>query len=208
MIGLMKIMRPVVGKSTFTRSKIGINAYRSFSLSSRVGEIERKHNYETEAIITTDPITGKKIFKKPMTINTELPDDPRPKERMQSILTFLVFAAGMTAACLGIFNYEKVSSPIMNATMYFLRRSDHARELLGNKIRYDGLFPWIYGEVNTMKGIVDCETSICGDKGAALMVLKAEKKSDEKFTIIQWLLLGENGEVVDLTNDVSVDLSF
>lgn len=185
-----------------------ILSFRTFSITSNKLAISRKHNYETEATITVDPKTGEKTFKKPMTINTELPDDPRPKERLQSILTFLVFAAGMTAACLGIFNYEKVSSPIMNATMYFLRRSSHARELLGNKITYDGMFPWISGEVNTMKGIVDCQTQICGDKDSALMILKAEKNHEDKFIIIQWLLIGSNGDVVDLTNDASVDLSF
>lgn len=200
---MLRAFRPVT-----RTSQMGIHARRAFSVSQTGKAIHRKHNYETEAIISVDPVTGEKIFKKPMTINTELPDDPRPQQRMQSILTFLVFAAGMTAACLGIFNYEKVSSPIMNATMYFLRRSDDARELLGNKITYDGLFPWIDGEVNTMKGIVDCSTSICGDKSSALMILKAEKKADEKFTIIQWLLIGENGEIVDLTNDASVDLYF
>lgn len=181
---------------------------RAFSITSSKLAISRKHNYETEATITVDPVTGEKVFKKPMTINTELPDDPRPKERLISILTFLAFATGMTAACVGIFNYEKVSSPIMNATMYFLRRSSHARELLGNKITYDGMFPWISGEVNTMKGVVDCKTQISGDKDSALMILKAEKNHEDKFAIVQWLLIGSNGDVVDLTNDASVDLSF
>jgi cytochrome c oxidase assembly factor 1 len=187
---------------------IPISSLRSFTNSSVISNIKRVHNYEADAEIIVDPITGVKTMKKPMTINTELPDDPRPKQRIQSILTFLVFAVGMTAACVGIFNYEKVSSPIMNATMYFLRRSDHARELLGSKITYDGLYPWISGEVNTMKGLVDCSTRICGDKGSALMILKAEKNSEERFRIIQWLLIGANGEVVDLTNDASVDLFF
>lgn len=204
---MLRVLRPFA-TAALAKNQMGIHARRAFSVSLTWKAIQRKHNYETEATITIDPVTGKKLFKKPMTINTELPDDPRPQQRMQAILTFLVFAAGMTVACLGIFNYEKVSSPIMNATMYFLRRSEHARELLGSKITYDGLFPWIYGEVNTMKGMVDCTTSICGDKSSALMVLKAEKKADDKFTIIQWLLIGENGEVVDLTNDASVDLFF
>lgn len=209
MIGMIRTMmiRPNVNRfPQIVKNQIGINVYRTFSLSSKVKEFERKHNYEIDAKIITDPITGKKIFQKPMTWNTELPEDPRPKERMQKILTFLVFAIGMTAACIGIFNYEKVSSPVMNATMYFLRRSEHARQLLGGKITYDGLFPWISGEVNTMKGVVNCETNICGDKGSALMVLKAERMPNEKFVIIQWLLLGENGEIIDLTNDASVDL--
>lgn len=204
---MLRILRPLV-KVPFAHNQMAVTARRAFSMSYPTYKITRKHNYETEATFTVDPVTGKKSMKNPMTINTELPDDPRPKERMQSVLTFLVFAAGMTAACLGIFNYEKVSSPIMNATMYFLRRSDHARELLGGKITYDGLFPWIWGEVNTMKGIVDCSADICGDKGSARMILKAEKKADDRFTIVQWLLIGKNGEIVDLTSDASVDLFF
>lgn len=187
---------------------IGLSSRRCLTVTAAKLAVSRKHNYETEFTVSVDPVTGEKTFKKPMTMNTELPDDPRPLQRMQGILTFLVFAAGMTAACLGIFNYEKVSSPIMNATMYFLRRSAHSRELLGNRITYDGLFPWISGEVNTMKGIVDCSAQVCGDKGSALMILKAEKNHDDKFKIIQWLLVGENGDIVDLTNDATVDLTF
>lgn len=212
---MIRVLRPITRNIGFTKKNVGLgntfstSSLRTFSLTTQLkDEIKRKHNYETEATITIDPKTGKKIFKKPMTINTDLPEDPRPKERMKSILTFLVFAVGMTTACLGIFNYEKVSSPVMTATMYFIRRSESARNLLGSKITYDGLFPWISGEVNTMKGLVDCSTSIVGDKSSALMVLKAEKKANDRFTITQWLLIGENGDIVDLTNDASVDLSF
>lgn len=190
------------------RSAVGIPFWRSFSMTTKQMQISRKHNYETEATITIDPLTGKKIFNKPMTINTELPEDPRPKQRFNALANFVVFAVGMTLACAGIFNYEKTSSPIMNATMYFIRRSKDARELLGSKITYDGIIPWISGEVNTMKGVVNCTTRISGDKSSALMVLKAEKKEDERFTIHEWVLYGDDGTIVDLAKDASVDLVF
>lgn len=190
-----------IARRSLCRQPQSISLFRSYA-------VQRIRNYEAESKIIVDPVTGVKTLKKPMTMNTELPDDPRPKQRFQSVATFLVFALGLTAASVGIFNYEKVSSPVMNATMYFLRRSQQARELLGNQITYDGLFPWISGEVNSMKGVVDCSTKIAGDKGSALMILKAEKKPDEKFTIIQWLLIGDNGEIVNLVDDASVDLAF
>ncbi|AWU75889.1 hypothetical protein CAS74_004637 [Pichia kudriavzevii] len=189
-------------------NKLALMSMRTFSTAKQQFAISRKHNYETDATISIDPITGKKIFKKPMTINTELPDDPRPKQRFQSALAFVVFAVGMTAACAGIFNYEKTSSPIMNATMYFLRRSKDARELLGRKITYDGMIPWIHGEVNTMKGVVDCYTYISGDKASAKMILKAEKDSQDRFVIREWTLTSDDGRVVDLSSDASVDLVF
>lgn len=195
-------------RSFITKKTVGITSIRSFSKISTQCQISRKHNYETEATIKIDPITGEKKFIKPMTINTELPEDPRPKQRLNAIANFVVFAIGMTLACAGIFNYEKTSSPIMNATMYFIRRSKDARELLGSKITYGGTIPWISGEVNTMKGVVDCRTRIAGDKSSALMILKAEKKSDERFTIHEWILQGDDGTVVDLAKDASVDLIF
>lgn len=192
----------------FIKKTVGITSIRAFSRTTQQFQISRKHNYETEAKITVDPVTGEKKFIKPMTINTELPEDPRPKQRFNAVINFVVFAVGMTIACAGIFNYEKTSSPIMNATMYFIRRSKDARELLGSKITYDGIVPWISGEVNTMKGVVDCSARISGDKSSALMVLKAEKKADERFTINEWILYGDNGTIVDLAKDASVDLVF
>ncbi|TID30374.1 hypothetical protein CANINC_001076 [Pichia inconspicua] len=197
-----------LGCGIIKRDAFSIPFLRQFSCVRSQMQISRKHNYETEATITVDPLTGKKIFHKPMTINTELPDDPRPKQRVIALSNFVVFAIGMTLACAGIFNYEKTSSPIMNATMYFIRRSKDARDLLGSKITYDGIVPWISGEVNTMKGVVDCSTRIAGDKSSALMVLKAEKKADERFTINEWVLYGDDGTIVDLAKDATVDLVF
>lgn len=144
--------------------------------------------------------------KRVMVVNAELPQDPRIRQRKIALFTFSVFAVGMTAISVGIFNYEKTSSPVMNATMYYLRRSQVAREMLGGKINYDGLMPWIFGEVNTMKGIVDCETNVSGDKAVAKMILKAKKQSG-KFEMIEWKLVGKDSEV-DLLNDASVDLYF
>lgn len=142
-----------------------------------------------------------------MVVNAELPADPRIKQRWTHAATFLGFAAGVTALSLGIFNFEKMSSPVMNATMYSLRRSQEARALLGNTITFAGVVPWVWGEVNTMRGNVDCTTQIAGDKGQAEMVLKASRGSDGEFHMITWELRAEHA-TVDLLKDESIDLGF
>lgn len=143
----------------------------------------------------------------PMVVNAELPPDPRIRARWIHICTFLGFAGGVSALSFGIFNYEKMSSPIMNATMYSLRRSTEARDLLGSTITFSGLIPWVWGEVNTMKGNVDCTTQLSGDKANAQMILKAKRGSDGTFNMIQWQLINED-KTVDLLKDPSINLYF
>lgn len=151
-------------------------------------------------------IAARNGIKRPMVVNAELPADPRIKSRLVNWATFLGFGSGVTALSLGIFNYEKMSSPVMNATMYSLRRSSEARELLGDTITFSGLIPWVWGEVNTMRGNVDCYTELQGSKSKARMVLKAKRDADGGFEIVQWVLIGE--KTVDLLKDTSISLYF
>lgn len=147
------------------------------------------------------------LKKRPMVVNAELPEDPRIKQRWVHICTFLGFAGGVSALSFGIFNFEKMSSPVMNATMYSLRRSTEARDLLGSTITFSGLIPWVWGEVNTMRGNVDCTTKLSGDKGSAQMILKAKRGADGSFNMIQWDLISKD-KTINLLKDPSIDLYF
>ncbi|KAH3661802.1 hypothetical protein OGAPHI_005980 [Ogataea philodendri] len=162
---------------------------------------------QTGAINSTRNASPVKKERPPMTVNDVLPDPfaaPRRNRR-----TFIAFCVVMGVSLLAIFNYEKVSSPIMNATMYFLRRSKVAREKLGKSITFEGNVPWIKGELNTMKGNVDIQVRVAGDSAGALMKLKASRSNrGESFQIAEWQLLLDDGSVLDLLKDESVNLEF
>ncbi|ODV94634.1 hypothetical protein PACTADRAFT_50500 [Pachysolen tannophilus NRRL Y-2460] len=145
--------------------------------------------------------------KRPMTTNHELPDPLRQKGQQR--IYFLGFVVAMAISLFGIFNYEKMSSPVMNATMYFLRRSQVARELLGKEISYADLIPWVKGELNTVSGVVDISVRVKGNKNSGLMILKANRSSrSHLFQIVQWSLLvdGED-KIINLLEDNSVEFA-
>ena len=52
---------------------------------------------------------------------------------------------------LGIFNYQKSSSSVVNSTLYALRTSTKAREVLGDEIYFAQKIPWISDLFRTLK---------------------------------------------------------
>ncbi|QPG76403.1 hypothetical protein FOA43_003792 [Brettanomyces nanus] len=165
---------------------------------------QQEFQYVPEGKVMIDPVTGNKKLVNFMTINTDLPEHPYAQERKIRFWTFTVFFVCMTIAVTGIFQYEKISCPIMNATMYYLRRSQLAKDHLGDGITYGGLIPYISGKLNTMQGIVDIHTNVEGDNGKATMYLKAGKRfngEEEKFYIDKWTLVTADGTTLALMND-------
>ncbi|EDK46395.1 hypothetical protein PVL30_004296 [Lodderomyces elongisporus] len=102
---------------------------------------------------------------------------------------FVVFAIGMTLACLVIFNYEKSSSPIINSVLYYLRRSTIGQDALGKDIDFASSWPWIWGTLNTVQGKIDIKFKVKGFERSGYLVLKAERESKrhpfevEKFVL-------------------------
>lgn len=150
--------------------------------------------------------------KPQMVVDRPLPADPRIAARRNHLATFVVATLFTSVASLGIFNYEKISSPSISAALYFLRRSPKAEAVLGRNVRFAGapftagIVPWVSGTVNTAHGIIDCSTELEGESGRARMVLKAEKRHG-RFEILEWVLEDAGGNVLaDLTQDSAVDL--
>ncbi|ODV84676.1 hypothetical protein CANARDRAFT_28839 [[Candida] arabinofermentans NRRL YB-2248] len=204
---LMGLRSPaVVGRGTrITTMMMMPTLYRSFNTSLQMKM--KSEEYHPISKVETDPITGKKTLSIPMTVNDELPDPLLNKNKTRN--SFITFCLVMGISLFGIFNYEKVSSPVMNATMYCLRRSEVARSIIGKEITFEGLFPWIKGELNTMKGKINVRVWVSGDKGHALMCLIANRDSRmQEFQIERWELIFEGGKIVNLLDDESISLSF
>lgn len=182
-----------IGINSIVRSRPVLGAVKN------VGKVSSIVSYSTQH--SPDEYTNKKR----MTVDHELPDPMKEKRRNQ--IVFISFSVLMSLALFGIFNYEKTSSPVMNATMYFLRRSELARSKLGKEITFAGLFPWIHGQLNTMVGNVDINVKVSGSKLTGTMVLKLARDSrHQEFKIEKWeLVVGD--EVINLLEDDSIDFA-
>lgn len=83
--------------------------------------------------------------------------------------TLPIFVVAVGAAMLGIFNYQKSSSSVVSSTLYALRTSPQAREILGDEIYFAQQIPWISGEMNQLRGRIDISFWVKGTKGQGKM---------------------------------------
>lgn len=137
---------------------------------------------------------------KPMVVPRDLPDPSKDKRNLMTSLA--VFAAIMTVSLTTIFNYEKTQNPIIDNTMYQLRRSSKVKELMGSRIEMGGLLPWIHGTLNPMAGKINIKFNIVGEEGKlGLIRLVADRENREQnFMIHQWSLEVDN-QTVDLLKE-------
>ncbi|KAI9038520.1 cytochrome c oxidase assembly factor 1 family protein [Aspergillus affinis] len=94
---------------------------------------------------------------------------PSVNSERRWLRTLPVFAVVVGAAMLGIFNYQKSSSSVVNSTLYALRTSPRAREILGDEIYFAQKIPWISGEMNQLHGRIDISFWVKGTKSQGRM---------------------------------------
>ncbi|CDR37246.1 CYFA0S01e08856g1_1 [Cyberlindnera fabianii] len=142
---------------------------------------------------------------RPMTIDRELPNPL--KDRTYRRVQFVGFWVLMGVASVLMFNYEKTNSPIVTTTLHFLRRSKIVREVLGDEIDFASIYPWISGELNQVKGVVNITFDVKGSKQQGTISLKADRANrHHDFLIHEWsLTVGDTK--LDLLDDDSVDFS-
>ena len=118
------------------------------------------------------PNSGPLMYRRP---DRELPDIPSSYGRWMKTLPIFLIILG--ASTLAIFNYQKSSSSIVNATLYALRTSPKARELLGDEIYFRDKFPWIWGEMNQLHGRINIGFGVKGKSGAGWMRFRSIRRS-------------------------------
>jgi len=104
-----------------------------------------------------------------------LPEIPNHSRRW--LRTAPIFVAVCVVSCLAIFNYQKASSAVVNATLYSLRTHPRARELLGDEIYFRDRFPWIWGEMNQLHGRIDIGFGVKGTVGRGYMKFRSFRRS-------------------------------
>lgn len=182
---------------TFSKSATSLLRPRAFGLVSM--------RLQSTTAIKQDAIVNEPKEKKPMTIDRELPDPF--KDRTRNRVQFIGFWILMGVSAALMFNYEKMSSPVVTTTLHFLRRSAIIRDVLGDEIDFKTAYPWISGELNQVKGAVNIKFDVKGSKHWGTIRLVADRKSRrDEFLIHEWSLEVE-GKKYDLLADESVDFS-
>lgn len=144
-------------------------------------------------------VTNHEDYKPPVTLDRELPDPFADKKKNRYY--FVVYGIGVVVSCAIIFNYEKTRSPIINSTLYFLRRSSIAKEQLGEGINFASSWPWISGQLNTVQGKIDIEFQVKGSKRSGTLKLKAYRESKlVGFNVDHFILICDD-TTYDLTKD-------
>lgn len=170
------------------------------SLGLLVGRSVR--SYYASRVIYNSPKLVLKDKNRPLRIDRELPD---PNEgKLKQRLQLAGFSVAIVAALMVIFNYEKTESPVVSNTLYHLRRSPATAQLLGENIEFEGLVPWVHGELNQVAGKVNIRFSIKGDKNAGVVRLIADRETPlDEFLIHEWSLT-VNGNRIDLLSEEGV----
>ncbi|KAK3989842.1 cytochrome c oxidase assembly factor 1 [Cladorrhinum sp. PSN332] len=136
------------------------------------------------------------------------PDRELPNiEQSRWTRTLPIFAALIAITSIAIFNYQKLSSPIVSATLYALRTSEKGRSTLGENIYFAQQIPWISGEMNQVRGRINITFRVKGTKAEGVMHFASFRPSPRGvFETTEWWLEyesydGQKKGKVDLLED-------
>lgn len=129
----------------------------------------------------------------------------RPDRELPTIQTFRwwrtlpLFLAIIGGSSVAIFNYQKLSSPIVASTLYSLRTSPRARAYLGDEIYFQHQIPWIAGEMNQLRGRIDIRFPVKGSRNAAVMRFASFRPTPKGvFETTEWSLEKPDGTKINL----------
>jgi len=108
------------------------------------------------------------------------PERPLPtlsslSSRRRWLRTLPIFFGIIFISAAGIFNYQKVNSPIIAATLYSLRTNPTVREELGDEVYFASKWAWVWGSINLVKGRVDVTFGVKGTRKKGTCTFKAKR---------------------------------
>ncbi|KAI1495562.1 DUF1783-domain-containing protein [Biscogniauxia marginata] len=165
---------------------LSLHSGRSAAAPSRI-QIQRR-----TLVAAPKPGDGPLMERRP---DRELPN----VQEFRWIRTLPVFLAIIAASSVAIFNYQKLSSPVVASALYALRTSPRAREVLGDEIYFRRQIPWIAGEMDQLHGRIDVRFGVRGTRGEAVMRFASFRPTPRgAFETAEWSLERPDGTRVDL----------
>lgn len=134
-------------------------------------------------------------------MNTELPDPMAERRKLRQSLA--AFFAVMLVSFVAIIKYEDANSGVVTSTLYTVRRSPKATEILGENIQFaNRLMPWIYGRIHTARGVVDFQYKAVGTAGTAMIHFNARRDpKTTRFVVHDWEIIPEGGQPISLMDE-------
>ncbi|KAI1820567.1 DUF1783-domain-containing protein [Xylaria intraflava] len=160
---------------------------RNHNASTSRGVIQRR-----TLVAAPKPGDGPLMERRP---DRELPNI----EGFRWLRTFPIFVALIALSSVAIFNYQKMSSPVVSSSLYALRTNKKARELLGDEIYFQHQIPWISGEMNQLRGRIDISFAVKGTRSTGIMRFASVRPSSRSmFETTEWSLETPDGTRIDL----------
>lgn len=142
-------------------------------LSTSFSSLFRRHGSPRRTLIAPPkPGSGPLMSRR---ADRELP--PVVSSWRRWLRTLPIFLTIITVSALGIFNYQKASSSVVNATLYALRTSTKAREVLGDEIYFASKMPWIWGEMNQLHGRINISFAVKGTRSKGTMRFRSVRRT-------------------------------
>lgn len=137
-------------------------------LSRRTTLAHPRHPLSRRTLIPAPtPSSGPLIDRRP---DRELPSVHSSKRWIRTVPVFIAIVGAVTLA---IFNYQKSSSSVVSSSLYALRTSPRAREILGDEIYFADRIPWISGEMDQLHGQINISFWVKGTKSKGKMRFKS-----------------------------------
>ncbi|KAI8324642.1 DUF1783-domain-containing protein [Martensiomyces pterosporus] len=128
-------------------------------------------------------------------------DLPGPKSRKKEVGIFIAVAAvtwGLGSII--AFNYQRMTSTPVTAALFTARHSSEIREAFGSQLNFTSAFPWISGDISHLKGFVDVEFDVVGDKGiVGHLVLRSRRigKQNGEWRTLEFYVSTPDGRKID-----------
>ncbi|KAJ1852154.1 hypothetical protein LPJ73_002881 [Coemansia sp. RSA 2703] len=128
-----------------------------------------------------------------------------PKSRKREIGLFVAVAAvtwGLGSVI--AFNYQRMSSTPVTAALYTARHNDEVKRVLGQQLNFTSAFPWISGDISHLKGFVEIEFDVVGDKGVTgRLVLKSRRVGNQsgEWKTVEFCIVLPDGRRIDCQQD-------
>lgn len=146
-------------------------------LSLRFYSQSPRHNLEPAPSPTSGPLLSRRSDR-------ELPSLSSTSPTRTWLRTLPLFILAITFSSLAIFNYQKSSSSVVSSTLYALRVNEKARQILGDEIYFRSKVPWIRGEMNQLKGIIDVAFWVKGTKATGKCRFRSVRRTRMGFVRI------------------------
>ncbi|CAG8686105.1 7694_t:CDS:2, partial [Scutellospora calospora] len=159
--------------------------------------------------VTTSPLTTSE--KKRITTKIKIRPLPEITSKTPRYITYGIIGISFWATAIALsFNYQRINSSTVQGSLFDVKHNPKAIQHLGKNINFSApqwwpfpsewTFPWISGDINHLKGVVDFKYWVKGNDGKGIVRFYSirQLKDGGKWKIVEFTLTTEDGKVISL----------